>query len=124
MDLAAFTRLFEDHHAPLFRFAYRLTGSLADAEDVVQECFLTLLRPNAYDPDRTPIRTYLFGMLLSYSTTAMQIPLGPEEKPRRAVAWLAPDLGCFALKITVEQREDDGSFQLMWVKSAITITVN
>jgi DNA-directed RNA polymerase specialized sigma24 family protein len=32
-----FPELFDEHHLPLFRFAYRLTGSVADAEDVVQE---------------------------------------------------------------------------------------
>ena len=59
---AAFLRLFDDHHLPLFRFAYRLTGSAADAEDIVQECFLGLLRPECgFDPARTAIRTYLFG---------------------------------------------------------------
>src|SRR5579872_5594062 len=61
---AAFLRLFDEHHLPLFRFAYRLTGSAPDAEDVVQECFLELLRPGcAYDSERTPIRTYLFGVV-------------------------------------------------------------
>jgi RNA polymerase sigma-70 factor (ECF subfamily) len=59
---AAFLDTFESHHVPLFRFAYRLTGSLADAEDIVQECFLDLLRPGcSYDSARTPIRVYLFG---------------------------------------------------------------
>jgi len=48
---------------PLFRFAYRMTGSVADAEDIVQECFLAALRPNStYDASRTPMRTYLFGV--------------------------------------------------------------
>lgn len=58
----ALLRLFDEHHQPLFRFAYRLTGSVADAEDIVQECFLGLLRPESlYDPARTALRTYLFG---------------------------------------------------------------
>lgn len=62
MRETAFLRLFDDHHAPLFRFAWRLTGSISDAEDIVQECFLSLLRPGStYDPGRTPIRTYLYG---------------------------------------------------------------
>jgi RNA polymerase sigma-70 factor (ECF subfamily) len=61
---SAFLQLFDDHHVPLFRFAYRLTGSVSDAEDVVQECFLELLRPGcSYDPRRTPMRTYLFGVV-------------------------------------------------------------
>jgi RNA polymerase sigma-70 factor (ECF subfamily) len=59
---SAFLRLFDDHHLPLYRFAWRLTGSTADAEDIVQECFLALLRPGCgFDPARTSLRTYLFG---------------------------------------------------------------
>src|SRR5580698_2685594 len=65
---SAFLELFDQHHRPLFRFAYRMTGSAADAEDIVQECFLELLRPAcSYDPARTPIRTYLFGIVRNQS---------------------------------------------------------
>jgi RNA polymerase sigma-70 factor (ECF subfamily) len=65
---AAFLQLFDEHHLPLFRFAYRLTGSVADAEDIVQECFLELLRPAcSYDPGRTCVRTYLFGVVRNQS---------------------------------------------------------
>lgn len=60
----AFMELFDEHHAPLFRFAWRMTGSIADAEDIVQECFLEILRPScSYDPVRTTVRTYLFGIV-------------------------------------------------------------
>jgi RNA polymerase sigma-70 factor (ECF subfamily) len=60
----AFLRLFDEHFRPLFRFAWRLTGSVAAAEDVVQECFLALLEPSCgFDPARTAIRTYLFGAI-------------------------------------------------------------
>src|ERR1700676_1458601 len=65
---AAFLQLFDEHRLPLFRFAYRMTGSVADAEDVVQECFLELLRPGcSYVPAVTPIRTYLFGVVRNQS---------------------------------------------------------
>ncbi len=60
---AAFLQLFDEHHAALFRFAFRLTGSVADAEDIVQECFLQMLLPEcSYNPGRTPVRNYLFGV--------------------------------------------------------------
>lgn len=59
---AAFLRLVDEHQVPLFRFAWRLTGSQADAEDIVQECFLALLRPDCgFDPARGALRTYLYG---------------------------------------------------------------
>jgi RNA polymerase sigma-70 factor, ECF subfamily len=65
---ADFLALFEEHHLPLFRFAYRMTGSVADAEDIVQECFVELLRPAcSYESGRTSIRTYLFGVVRNQS---------------------------------------------------------
>ncbi len=67
-DEAAFLQLFDEHHWPLFRFAYRLTGSRADAEDIVQECFLQLLRPEcSYNSRRAEVRTYLFGIVRTQS---------------------------------------------------------
>jgi RNA polymerase sigma-70 factor (ECF subfamily) len=61
---AAILRYFDEHHRPLFRFAWHLTGSVADAEDIVQECFLALLRSDcAFDPSRANLRTYLFGVV-------------------------------------------------------------
>src|SRR5580658_3423188 len=68
MDRDEYLQLFDEHHLPLYRFAYRMTGSVADAEDIVQECFLELVRPGcSYDPARTPIRTYLFGVVRNQS---------------------------------------------------------
>ena len=65
---AAFLELMDEHYLPLFRFAYRMTGSAEEAEDVVQECFLELLRPQCrYDPRRTSVRTYLFGIVRNQS---------------------------------------------------------
>jgi RNA polymerase sigma-70 factor (ECF subfamily) len=80
---SAFSQLFDDHHLPLFRFAYRMTGSVADAEDVVQECFVQLLRPNCrYDPERTGIRIYLFGIVRNL---VLQ-----NRRKGRVRTWLAP----------------------------------
>jgi RNA polymerase sigma-70 factor (ECF subfamily) len=38
---------FREHHAMVFRAAYRITGDAADAEDVLQTVFLRLLRRDA-----------------------------------------------------------------------------
>src|SRR4051812_20441854 len=70
---AAFLRLFDDHHLPLYRFAWRLTGSRDDAEDIVQECFLALLRPECtFDATRTAVRTYLFGAVRNQALTRLR----------------------------------------------------
>lgn len=58
----AFLALYERHRAPLFRFAWRLTGSVATAEDVTQECFLALLNGASFDAGHASLRTYLFGI--------------------------------------------------------------
>lgn len=69
----AFLRLFDAHYLPLFRFAWRLTGSIADAEDIVQECFLALLRSEcAFDPARSALRTYLFGAVRNQSLNRLR----------------------------------------------------
>lgn len=72
---AAILRYFDEHHRPLFRFAWHLTGSVADAEDIVQECFLALLRPNcAFDPSRTDLLTYLFGAVRNQALKRFAAP--------------------------------------------------
>ncbi|MGH9659691.1 MAG: RNA polymerase sigma factor [Bryobacteraceae bacterium] len=51
------------HRDVLYRFAYRMTGSAAAAEDVVQDSFLALWkRPQAYAPSRGPLRAFLLGI--------------------------------------------------------------
>ena len=46
-------RLFREHHGQVFRAAYRITGSVTDAEDVLQTIFLRLAS-NAGTPDLAP----------------------------------------------------------------------
>jgi RNA polymerase sigma-70 factor (ECF subfamily) len=59
-DEAAFLVLYERHRTPVFRFTCRMLGSVGLAEDVTQECFLSILkRPEGYDPERASLRTYL-----------------------------------------------------------------
>jgi RNA polymerase sigma-70 factor (ECF subfamily) len=59
-DESAFLLLYERHRTPVFRFACRMLGSAPPAEDVTQECFLSILRrPEAFRPERASLRTYL-----------------------------------------------------------------
>src|SRR5262249_60399044 len=89
---AAFLKLFDEHRLPLFRFAYRMTGSVADAEDVVQECFLELLRPGcSYDPAVTPIRTYLFGVVRNQSLKRLGQAVMRSEGKRAASPDASPE---------------------------------
>jgi RNA polymerase sigma factor (sigma-70 family) len=49
-EVGELERLFRDHHEQVFRAAYRITGSVTDAEDVLQTIFLRLAS-NAETPD-------------------------------------------------------------------------
>jgi len=61
-DELAFRSIYERHCDAVFRFAYRMCGDFAAAEDVTQECFLGLVRnPARFDSSRAGLRTYLFA---------------------------------------------------------------
>src|SRR5665213_1398475 len=102
MDRDEYLQLFDEHHLPLYRFAYRMTGSVADAEDIVQECFLELLRPGcSYDAKRTPIRTYLFGVVRNQSLKRAgkgSVPVG--EGP---ATWNGRSPECEVLRTELEE---------------------
>lgn len=60
---AAFRSVYEAHKAAVFRFAYRLTNSKETAEDILQDCFLDVLRQAiSFDESRGSLRSYLFGI--------------------------------------------------------------
>ena len=61
-DQAAFLELYDRYREPIFRFAYRLLGSIEIAEDVTHDCFLSLIRkPENYRPERASLKTYLYA---------------------------------------------------------------
>ena len=61
-DQAAFLDLYDRYREPIFRFAYRLLGSVEIAEDVTHDCFLSLIRkPENYRPERASLKTYLYA---------------------------------------------------------------
>ncbi len=61
-DRAAFLELYQQHRDPVFRFTYRLSGSVEMAEDITHDCFLSLMRkPDNFIFGRATLRTYLFS---------------------------------------------------------------
>ena len=61
-DQAAFLELYDRYREPIFRFSYRLLGSVEIAEDVTHDCFLSLIRkPENYRPERASLKTYLYA---------------------------------------------------------------
>jgi len=62
-EQTAFQLLYERHWNAVYRFAWMLTRSVPDAEDVTQECFLVLARkPWAHDASRSQLRTWLVAI--------------------------------------------------------------
>jgi len=62
-DESAFVTLYRRRQGPIYRFALRMSGSEAIAEDVTQEVFMTLMCSDGnYDPSRGSFSAYLFGV--------------------------------------------------------------
>lgn len=62
-DSVAFQLLYDRHWSAVYRFAWLLTRSVPDAEDITQECFLALIRKKTvFDPARAQLRTWLIAV--------------------------------------------------------------
>jgi RNA polymerase sigma-70 factor (ECF subfamily) len=81
----AFKILYERYRGPIFRFAYRLLGSVEAAEDVAHDCFLSLIKePGRFDATRASLRTYLYAAARNQATKRYQSlgrETGIEELP-------------------------------------------
>lgn len=62
---SAFRVLVERHSRPVFRLAYRLTGSEQDAEDVVQETFLRAFRQLSRFESRASFGTWIYRIAVN-----------------------------------------------------------
>ena len=63
MTDAEFQAAFDQHKDAVYRFAWRMSGSPAAAEDITQDVFVGLLRyPDRFDPLRGTLRAFLLGI--------------------------------------------------------------
>lgn len=84
-DPRAFEVVYDRHSGPAFSLAYRMTGTRAQAEDVVQEAFLSLWRSGArYDRTRGSVRTWVLGIVHNRSIDALR-RAGVHERRRANV---------------------------------------
>lgn len=61
-ESAAFLQVYVRHRDAVFRFAYRLSGTVEAAEDITHDCFLSLIKkPQNFIPGRASLRTYLLS---------------------------------------------------------------
>jgi RNA polymerase sigma-70 factor (ECF subfamily) len=89
-DESSFLALYRHYRTPLFRFAWRLTGSVATAEDVLQECFLALIEGARFDVDRGSLRAYLFGIARNLALKRIRLAERESEEMEDAAADLDP----------------------------------
>jgi RNA polymerase sigma-70 factor, ECF subfamily len=93
-DQAAFLELYDRYRQLIFRFAYRLLGSVELAEDVTHDCFLSLIRkPENFRPERASLKTYLYAAARNLSLKHFrnqgreagmdELTQEPQESPRR-----------------------------------------
>jgi RNA polymerase sigma-70 factor (ECF subfamily) len=62
MNDAEFRAVFEQHKDAVYRFAWRMSGSPAVAEDIAQEVFLAVLQQARFDPSRGSMRSFLLAV--------------------------------------------------------------
>ena len=82
----AFLAIYHQHRSSVFQFAWRLTGSQSQAEDVTHDCFLALMHGAAFDPDRGGLRTYLFGIVRNLVLRRLRISEREAEEAADAPA--------------------------------------
>ncbi len=93
-EQAAFLELYDRYRQPIFRFAYRLLGSVEVAEDVTHDCFLSLIRkPENFRPERASLKTYLYAAARNLAlkhfrnqgreTGLDEVTDEPKDSPRR-----------------------------------------
>jgi len=72
-EARAFEVLYDRHSGVAFSLAYRMVGTRAVAEDVVQEAFLAFWRANArYDRARGSVRTWILGIVHNRAIDALR----------------------------------------------------
>ena len=72
-EARAFEILYDRHASVAFSLAYRMCGTRAAAEDVVQEAFLAMWRSGArYDRTRGSVRTWALGIVHNRAIDALR----------------------------------------------------
>jgi len=72
-DLADLEALYDAHHRQAIGLAYRILGDMGDAEEAVQEVFLSAWRSgHTYDPARGSTHTWILSMVRNRSIDVLR----------------------------------------------------
>ena len=78
-DRPAFDNLYARHHRAVFAFAWRLTKSVPEAEDITQDAFVALLLESGhFKPERGSLRNWLLGIAHNLALKRFRT-LSPEQ---------------------------------------------
>jgi RNA polymerase sigma-70 factor, ECF subfamily len=97
MNESDFRLVFQEHKDAVYRFAWRMTNSPSNAEDIAQEVFLLLLcQPERFDPSRGQLRSFLLGIARKLAQKCLQ----------KQGRWYALDEDQFVIQpVDIERRE-------------------
>src|SRR4051794_6227769 len=105
VDIEEFPQVTDSYRRELFAHCYRMTGSVHDAEDLVQETYLRAWKAYHNFEGRSSVRTWLYRIATNVCLTALEgkakrpLPTGlgaPSTEPeaplveQREVLWLEP----------------------------------
>ena len=82
-DARTFTTLVDRHAPACLRYATRMLGDRADAEDVAQETFMRVHKSLSQYDERVPFRSWLFAILVNRCRTSLSQRI---RRERRVVA--------------------------------------
>jgi len=100
----AFVAVYRRHQGRVFRFALRMSGDEATAEEVVQEVFLTVIRgPLRFDASRASLAAWLLGVARNHVLRILQggMRLQPESETE------LPDTSVDALTALLERESKE-----------------
>lgn len=120
-QLSALEALYDAHNRQAIGLAYRILGDLGDAEEVVQEVFLSAWRSgHTYDPSRGTTQTWILSMVRNRSIDVLRArkrrpvqplaegvdPPASEDVPAQAVSNVEADAARVALNsLPPEQKQ-------------------
>ena len=106
------SQLFAEHHRRVIIAAYRITGSMADAEDVAQTVFLRVV--SAYGGSVANARSYLYRAAINGALDLLRRRKAASMEPLEEAAGLASTLAASLPDRAASNRELGG-----WLRVAI-----
>jgi RNA polymerase sigma-70 factor (ECF subfamily) len=80
-DELTFDALVARYHVPLYRYAFRLAGNAADAEDLVQQAFVVAYRKRQQVREPERLSAWMFAVLRSCFLKSRRRPIAQPASP-------------------------------------------